>query len=97
MASLWVPAPTAEQVLTVSALPDSPFHRLVGLTRSLLRDTRDLPAAERRLLTPYFVETFTWAAVQPLLPLHLVVAPTQPDANADQPAVVPLWPLPGTL
>jgi hypothetical protein len=92
MASLWVPAPTAEQVLTVSALPDSPFHRLVGLTRSLLRDTRDLPAAERRLLTPYFVETFTWAAVQPLLPLHLVVAPTQPDANADQPAVVPLWP-----
>ncbi len=91
MASLCVPTPTAEQVLTASALPASPFHRLVGLTRSLLRDTRDLPAAERRLLTPYFVETFTWAAVRPLLPLRLVVAPTQPAANADPPAGAPVW------
>ena len=50
MASLWVPAPTPDQVLTTTHLPDSPFHRLIGLTRSLLRDTRDIPAAERRLL-----------------------------------------------
>lgn len=66
----WPPA----QGLTPADLPDSPFHRLIGLTRSLLRDTRDIPAAERRLLTPYFVETFCWAAVRPRLPLRRVVA-----------------------
>jgi hypothetical protein len=90
MTSLWVPAPTSAQVLTTPHLPDSPFSRLVGLTRSLLRDTRDIPAAERRLLTPYFVETFTWSAVRPLLPLRLTVAPTQP-ADADQPPSIPVW------
>ncbi len=91
MASLWVPAPTSDQVLVATNLPDSPFHRLVGLTRSLLRDMRDIPAAERRLMTPYFVETFAWDAVRPLLPLRLVVAPTQPAAHSDQPPVVPVW------
>lgn len=90
MSSLWVPAPTPDQVLTASHLSDSPFHRLVGLSRTMLRATRDIPAAERRLLTPYFVETFCWAAVRPLLPLRLVVAPTQPT-GADQPAGVPVW------
>ncbi len=90
MASFWVPASTSQQVLTTAAVPDSPFQRLVGLTRSLLRATRDIPAAERRLMTPYFSETFAWEAVRPLLPLRLVVAPTQP-AEADQPAVVPIW------
>ena len=34
MASLLVPAPTEAQILTVSTLPDSPFQRLVGLSRS---------------------------------------------------------------
>jgi len=91
MTSLWVPAPTANQVLTTTQLPASPFQRLVGLSRTLLRETRDIPAAERRLLTPYFVETFSWEAVRPLLPLRLVVAPTQPASDADQPAGVPLW------
>ncbi len=91
MASRWVPAPTAGQILVRGELPASPFHDLVGLTRSLLRETRDLPAAERRLLTPYFVETFRWAAVQPLLPLRLVVAPTQRAAQADPPADAPVW------
>lgn len=91
MTSLWVPAPTSDQVLVTTRLPDSPFQRLVGLTRSLLRDTRNLPAAERRLLTPYFRETFAWSAVRPLLPLRLLVAPTQPGAEADQPASLPVW------
>ena len=91
MTSLWLPAPTSEQVLTTTHLPDSPFHRLVGLTRSLLRDTREIPAAERRLLTPYFVETFAWDAVRPRLPLRLIVAPTQPGPQADQPPTLPGW------
>ena len=50
MTSLWVPAPTPAQVLTEPHLPDSPFHQLLGFTRAQLRDTRDIPAAERRLL-----------------------------------------------
>jgi hypothetical protein len=91
MSSLWVPAPTPVQVLTEPHLPDSPFHQLLGFTRTLLRDTRDIPAAERRLLLPNFIETFHWEAVRPLLPLRLVVAPTQPAAGQDQPATPPVW------
>ena len=91
MTSLWVPAPTPAQVLTEPYLPDSPFHQLLGFTRRLLCDTRDIPAAERRLLLPNFSETFRWAAVRPRLPLRLVVAPTQPDADQDQPPVPPIW------
>jgi hypothetical protein len=91
MTSLWVPAPSPAQVLTQPHLPDSPFHQLLGFTRALLRDTRDIPAAERRLLLPNFVATFRWEAVRPLLPLRLVVAPTQPAPAADQPAALPTW------
>lgn len=61
-------------------VPDSPFHRLVGLPRPELAATRELPAAERRLLTKRFVTTFQWAAVRPLLPFRLVV-----------PAGIPPW------
>ncbi len=91
MTSLWVPAPPPAQVLTVSHLPDSPFHQLLGFTRTQLRDTRDIPAAERRLWLPNFVETFRWEAVRPLLPLRLVVAPTQPEVGQDQPPAPPVW------
>ena len=45
MTHLWVPAPTSAQVLTEPHLPDSPFHQLLGFTRRLLRETRDIPAA----------------------------------------------------
>jgi hypothetical protein len=61
-------------------VPDSPFHNLVGLSRTELAASRELEAAERRLLTKHFVDTFAWSAVRPLLPLHLVV-----------PADVPPW------
>jgi hypothetical protein len=91
MTSLWVPAPTPAQVLTQSYLPDSPFQQLLGFTRAQLRDTRDIPAAERRLWLPNFVATFCWDTVRPLLPLRLVVAPTQPTAGPDQPAPLPVW------
>jgi hypothetical protein len=57
---------------------DSPFHRLTSLSRSELAVTRDLPAAERRLLTEHFVETFQWQAIRPRLPLRLVVPPDVP-------------------
>lgn len=91
MTSLWVPAPTPAQTLTEPHVPDSPFHQLLGLTRQQLRDTRDLPAAERRLLLPNFVETCCWQTVRPLLPLRLVVPPTQPACAAAVPAVPPVW------
>ena len=91
MTSLWVPAPTPAQVLTAAHLPDSPFHQLLGCPRALLRATRDIPAAARRLLLPNFVATFRWDTMRPLLPLRLVVAPTQPTAGPDQPAPLPVW------
>lgn len=57
---------------------DSPFHSLAGLSRSELAATRDLPAAERRLLVEHFVDTFQWQAIRPLLPLRLIVPPDVP-------------------
>ena len=91
MTGLWVPTPPPAQVLTTTHLPDSPFHQWLGFTRTQLRDTRDIPAAERRLLLPNFIETFCWEAVRPLLPLRLVVAPTQPEVGQDQPPAPPVW------
>jgi hypothetical protein len=91
MTSLWVPAPTPAQILTELSVPDSPFHQLLGFTRSLLRETRAMPAAERRLLLPNFLTTFHWNTVRPLLPLRLVVAPTQPAAAPEAPPAPPVW------
>jgi hypothetical protein len=94
MSSILIPVLNVAQILTDPHLADSPFQRLVGLTRVMLEQTRAIPAAERRLLTPDFVATFDWQAVRPHLPLRLVVAPTQPDPQAaiqPGPATVPLW------
>jgi hypothetical protein len=55
-------------------------QRLEPLSRAQLLATRALPAAERRLLVPGFVATFSWAAIRPHLPFHLQV-----------PAGVPPW------
>ena len=72
--SLWIPAaPVAPAV----AFPASPFHRLKSFPRSQLATTRNLPAAERRLIVPNFVELFRWEALRPLLPLQLPT-PGQP-------------------
>jgi hypothetical protein len=46
-------------------------QHLVGLSRRELRATRELPAAQRRLLVAHFQQSFTWKAIQPLLPLCL--------------------------
>jgi hypothetical protein len=56
-------------------------QQLQGLSRKELKHTRQLPAAQRRLLRPDFQESFTWKAIQALLPLHLttpVPVPTMP-------------------
>jgi hypothetical protein len=55
--------------------PDSPFHHLTSLSRTDLAATRDLPAAERRLLTENFVDVFQWETIRPLLPLQLELPP----------------------
>jgi hypothetical protein len=57
---------------------DSPFHDLTPLSRGQLAMTRDIPAAERRLLIEHFVTTFKWETMRPLLPLRLMVPPDVP-------------------
>ena len=81
MSVQWIPDLSADQRLappaTQSELPtvvDSPFHRLVSLPRAELTTTRDLPAAERRLLVKHFVASFQWSTIRPLLPLRLATA-----------------------
>ncbi len=59
-------------------VPDSPFHSLVGLSRTEMAESRGEEATERRLLTERFVSTFAWSAIRPLLPLRLVIPPNVP-------------------
>ena len=70
MSSVLIPAMGTGRPLH---LPESPFHRLTSLSRSELAATRDIPAAERRLLIEHLVSAFQWEAIRPLLPLHLEV------------------------
>lgn len=56
-------------------VPESPFHRLSSLSRSRLAATRNIPAADRRLLIEDFVTVFQWENVRSLLPLRLVMPP----------------------
>jgi hypothetical protein len=82
MAALLVPAPAETQILTASRLPNSPFHSLIGLGRAEMGETRELPAAQRRLLTEHFVSAFQWESVRPHLPFCL---PIPAEAPAWQP------------
>lgn len=68
MNTLYIPA---VPVVGVVEAPDSPFHRLQSLPRTELAATRCLPAADRRLQLPNFVELFCWETIRPLLPLQL--------------------------
>ena len=54
-------------------LKQRPFVHRPGLSRSALRASRCVPAAERRLLTTHFQASFTWTAIRPLLPLPFSV------------------------
>jgi hypothetical protein len=74
--SLWIPA---TPIVAAVEMPDSPFYALAGLSRADLSATRDLPAADRRLLIPNFMELFRWEAIRALLPLRL---PTPGDPQA---------------
>jgi hypothetical protein len=85
MSRILISALNEEQVLfpptdpsCLPLVPDSPFHRLVGLSRTEMSDSRGLDAADRRLLTQHFVTTFQWSAIRPLLPLRLIVPPGVP-------------------
>jgi hypothetical protein len=80
MTTLLIPALSEEDVLFFSGeqselpcVPDSPFHNLVGLSRTDMAESRGVEAPQRRLLTEHFVSTFSWSAIRPLLPLRLVV------------------------
>lgn len=66
--SVWIPA---APIVSAVEMPDSPFHSLTSSSRAELSATRSLPAAERRLLIPNFVELFCWEAMRPRLPLQL--------------------------
>jgi len=79
MSPLLIPAQANTLPLPIE---DSPFQGWTGLSHSELAATRDLPAAERRLLIKHFVETFQWEAMRPLLPLRLVVPPDVPPWRA---------------
>jgi hypothetical protein len=70
-----LPLPSLAQVLSPAGrgVPDSPFWNLAGLSLADLKATREIDAAERRLLLTNFVELFAWEAVRPHLPLRLVV------------------------
>ena len=63
-------------------VPESPFHRLAGLSRTEMADSRGMEAADRRILTPHFVTTFQWSAIRPFLPLRLVVPWDAPPWHA---------------
>jgi hypothetical protein len=85
MSAFLVPAPSTEQALPLASdqmggpcVEKSPFHNLLGLSRTDMVASRELEAAARRLLTEHFLDTFQWSSVYPLLPLRLAVPPDVP-------------------
>ncbi len=68
MNTVWIPSAPNR---AASNLPSSPFGALPRLSRAELAESWTLPAAERRLQLPYFVETFRWESMRSLLPLQL--------------------------
>lgn len=76
MKSILVPATPITDTVRV---PEGPFSSLQSLSRAELAQSRELSAAERRLLIPNFIDLFCWEAIRPLLPLKL---PTPGDVPA---------------
>ena len=79
MKPLRIPATPCVKQITV---PDSPFHGLNRLSRTELVRTRDLPATERRLQLPNFIELFRWDAIRQQLPLKLPTPGDPPNWKA---------------
>jgi hypothetical protein len=72
----------AASLVACLEIKDGPFHQLQSTSRSELAETRSIPAAERRLLIPNFIELFLWEAIQPLLPLKLPTPGNPPPWQA---------------
>ncbi len=66
--TIWVP-PSAPY--TPLAVPESPFAALESLPREQWLTLRALPAEERRLYVPHFLEVFEWALLREHLPLQM--------------------------
>ena len=64
----WIPASEPYEPFLA---PSSPFHALGSLSMSERITLQVLPAEERRLYVPHFVEAFTWEALRPHLPLRM--------------------------
>jgi hypothetical protein len=62
---------SATPIVSALEVLDHPFRHLQSPSRSQLAETRNIPAAKRRLLQPQFVSTFRWNAIRPLLPFRL--------------------------
>jgi hypothetical protein len=63
----WVPA---DETLLPAAEANTAFQGLQTLSRSEFAENRELPAAQRRLQTPGFVQAFHWETIRPRLPLR---------------------------
>jgi hypothetical protein len=70
---------SATPVAAAVTMPDSVFWGLQSLSRAEFAESRDLPAAERRLRLPNFIQCFRWETIRPLLPLQLP-APGNPPS-----------------
>jgi hypothetical protein len=75
MNSIWIPAVPGQ---TVCQATSPLFEGLPCLSRAQLAAGRSLPATERRLQLPYFVETFGWENIRPHLPLPLLTPGAAP-------------------
>ena len=74
-AGAWIPASAPYTPLEV---PASPFAALESLPRAQWETLRVLPAAERRVYVPHFVEVFQWETLRAHLPLRLAPLPDVP-------------------
>ena len=63
----WVPA---NEVPIPKETGVSAFQGLATLSRDEFVESRELPAAQRRLLTPGFVQAFHWEKIRARLPLQ---------------------------
>ena len=68
MKMFWIPSTPNRATVEIE---HSPFEKLHRRTRAELMGSRSVPAAERRLQVPTFVEMFQWEAMRLLLPLQL--------------------------
>ena len=71
----WIPASAPYVPLEV---PDSPFHAIESLPKKQWLTLRALPAEQRRLYVPGFIEAFRWDRLSAHLPLRVAPLPGVP-------------------